>query len=168
MFSCTDQNLPETCLQNHLFHVVGINLWFTRDLFCLSKYSLKKWTVISFFCFRENKQIPVCVWKRTEYENIHESICRMNFTAKVTDILGPRYEFVDSYRTKELTLRDLLSHRTGLARLDYAGTVAGISKSISRTEFCRWAKDLCYLNQRIFCKCVQSTLDVSKFYSNYV
>ena len=61
----------------------------------------------------------------------------MNWTAKVTDILGPTYEFVDPYRTKELTLRDLLSHRTGLARLDFGATGAGISKSVSRNDFCR-------------------------------
>ena len=38
----------------------------------------------------------------------------------MTDILGPEFGFIDSLRDTELTLRDLLSHRTGLARLDFA------------------------------------------------
>ena len=55
----------------------------------------------------------------------------------MTEVLKPGYEFVDDYRTKEMTVRDLLSHRTGLARLDLPGLIAGIPKSISRTEFCK-------------------------------
>ena len=69
-----------------------------------------------------------------------------DWTAKVTDILGPGYEFTDAYRTKEMMLRDLISHRTGLARLDYAGIIAGIPQSVSRAEFC---KSLKYLPEQI-------------------
>ena len=45
------------------------------------------------------------------------------------DALGQGYEFVDVYWTDKLTLRDLLSHRTGLAGLDGA-LDSGIPKSI--------------------------------------
>ena len=62
---------------------------------------------------------------------------RLDWTAKVTDILGPGYEFVDTHRTKELMLRDLLSHRTGLARLDEAGLGSRIPRSLSRGGFCK-------------------------------
>ena len=61
---------------------------------------------------------------------------RLNWTAKVSDILGPDYEFVDSYRTKEITIRDLLSHRTGLARLDF-GVDPVFPKSLTRATFCK-------------------------------
>ena len=54
---------------------------------------------------------------------------------KVTDILGAEYGFVDQYRTKELMLRDLLSHRTGLAGLDAGGLGSNIPRSISRGTF---------------------------------
>ena len=62
---------------------------------------------------------------------------RLDWSAKVTDILGPGYEFVDTHRTKELMLRDLLSHRTGLARLDEAGLGSKIPRSLSRGGFCK-------------------------------
>ena len=65
----------------------------------------------------------------------------LNWSVPVTDILGQGYEFVDIYRTKELTLRDLLSHRTGLAGLD--GVLdSGIPKTISRMEYCKRMKYL--------------------------
>ena len=70
----------------------------------------------------------------------------MKWTAKVTDILGPGYGFIDPYRTSEMMLKDLVSHRTGLARLDYGGTIAGFPKSVSRTEFCKRMK---YLPEKI-------------------
>ena len=38
-----------------------------------------------------------------------------------------------------------MSHRTGLARLDLVGNLAGIQKSVSRAEFCK------KFNQRYFC-----------------
>lgn len=63
-----------------------------------------------------------------------------DWSIKVTDILGPDYEFIDTLRTTELTLRDLLSHRTGLARLDIA-IVAGVENR-SRTDFSKHIKYL--------------------------
>ena len=63
---------------------------------------------------------------------IHPSPYRMNWTAKVVDILGPEYGFTTEYRTKETTLKDLLSHRSGLARLDI-GLFAGYSQNVTRT-----------------------------------
>ena len=67
-------------------------------------------------------------------------------STKVTDILGSGYGFIDPYRTKEMMLRDLISHRTGLARLDYGGVIAGFPKSVSRAEFCKRLK---YLPEKI-------------------
>ena len=61
---------------------------------------------------------------------------RLTWTAKVTDILGSDYEFIDAYRTKELTIRDLLSHRTGLARLDF-GVDPVFPKNLTRTKLCK-------------------------------
>lgn len=63
-----------------------------------------------------------------------------DWSSKVTDILGPHYRFIDNLRTTELTVRDLLSHRTGLARLDIA-IVAGVENR-SRTDFCKHIKYL--------------------------
>ena len=70
----------------------------------------------------------------------------LDWTTKVTDILGSGYGFIDPYRTKEMMLRDLISHRTGLARLDYGGVIAGFPKSVSRAEFCKRLK---YLPEKI-------------------
>jgi CubicO group peptidase (beta-lactamase class C family) len=58
---------------------------------------------------------------------------RLDWNTKVHDILGSDYEFIDEYRSKETTLRDLLSHRTGLARLDI-GLFSGYPKSLSRKQ----------------------------------
>ena len=55
----------------------------------------------------------------------------------MTDILGPDFEFIDNLRTTELTLRDLLSHRTGLARLDI-GLLAGEPDSVSRAAMSKY------------------------------
>ncbi|XP_060560761.1 uncharacterized protein LOC132720615 [Ruditapes philippinarum] len=57
----------------------------------------------------------------------------LDWDTKVHDILGSDYEFIDEYRSKETTLRDLLSHRTGLARLDI-GLFSGFPKSLSRAQ----------------------------------
>ncbi|KAL4230948.1 hypothetical protein ACF0H5_011321 [Mactra antiquata] len=66
----------------------------------------------------------------------------MTWTTKVSDILGPEYEFIDEIRTKETTVRDLLSHRTGLARLDI-GLLAGYKEDqISRKTFSKKLKHL--------------------------
>lgn len=56
----------------------------------------------------------------------------MSWTANAIDILGPEYGFITEYRTKEMMLKDLLSHRTGLARLDF-GLLAGYPTTVSRT-----------------------------------
>ena len=61
-------------------------------------------------------------------------ICRLDWSAKVSSILGPGYVFIDDDRTAELMLRDLLSHRTGLARLDF-GLDCGLPKTVSRSSF---------------------------------
>ena len=71
---------------------------------------------------------------------------RYDWSSKVTDILGPHYRFIDNLRTTELTVRDLLSHRTGLARLDIA-IVAGVENR-SRTDFCKYEA---YFYIRIMC-----------------
>ena len=64
-------------------------------------------------------------------------ICfRYVWSTKVKDVLGQDYEFVDSYRTEELTFKDLLSHRTGLARLD-SGLMSGNPRSITRSQLCK-------------------------------
>lgn len=72
------------------------------------------------------------------YQSWHFSSCiyRLTWSAKVTEILGAGYEFTDAYRTKELTLRDLLSHRTGLARLDI-GFRSGCKRFDSRSLICK-------------------------------
>ncbi|WAR28021.1 GIGA6-like protein [Mya arenaria] len=55
------------------------------------------------------------------------------------------YGFIDDHRTRETTLRDLLSHRTGLASPDN-GFMAGFPPSISRADLC---KRMRYLPQQI-------------------
>ncbi|XP_052784695.1 penicillin-binding protein 4-like isoform X2 [Mya arenaria] len=61
---------------------------------------------------------------------------KLQWTAKISDILGSEYGFIDDYRTRETTLRDLLSHRTGLASPDI-GFMAGFPSSISREDLCK-------------------------------
>ena len=60
----------------------------------------------------------------------------MGWTSKVQDILGVDYRFANDYRTEETTLKDLLSHRTGLARLDI-GYMAGFPEIRSRAELAK-------------------------------
>ncbi|WAR28088.1 GIGA6-like protein [Mya arenaria] len=67
------------------------------------------------------------------------------WTAKLSDILGSEYGFIDDHRTRETTLRDLLSHRTGLASPDN-GFMAGFPPSISRADLC---KRMRYLPEQI-------------------
>lgn len=57
----------------------------------------------------------------------------MNWSAKVIDILGPGYGFITEERTRDSTLKDLLSHRTGLARLDI-GLIAGYPRNFTREQ----------------------------------
>ncbi|WAR28026.1 GIGA6-like protein, partial [Mya arenaria] len=75
-------------------------------------------------------------------ENKYDSIA---WTTKISDILGPEYGFIDDHRTRETTLRDILSHRTGLASPDN-GFMAGFPPSISRADLC---KRMRYLPQQI-------------------
>ncbi|XP_045184047.2 D-aminopeptidase-like [Mercenaria mercenaria] len=65
----------------------------------------------------------------------------LDWNAKVHDILGPDYEFIDEYRSKEMTLRDMLSHRTGLARLDI-GVFSGYPADITREKLSIKMKNL--------------------------
>ncbi|KAH3843702.1 uncharacterized protein LOC127877099 isoform X3 [Dreissena polymorpha] len=60
---------------------------------------------------------------------------KLDWTAKVMDILGPEYGFVDEYRARESTLKDLLSHRTGLDSLNL-GILAGFS-NVTREQLCK-------------------------------
>ena len=75
---------------------------------------------------QKNRYIPNC----------KGIISRYNWTTKVTDVLGQGYEFIDDYRTRELTMKDLLSHRTGLATLD-EGLMSGYPRSLSREALCK-------------------------------
>ncbi|WAR28017.1 GIGA6-like protein [Mya arenaria] len=61
---------------------------------------------------------------------------KLQWTAKISDILGKEYGFIDDYRTRETTLRDLLSHRTGLAN-PVSGIMAGFPPSITREDLCK-------------------------------
>ncbi|KAH3821845.1 hypothetical protein DPMN_123613 [Dreissena polymorpha] len=66
-----------------------------------------------------------------------KSCSRLDWTARVIDILGPEYGFVDEYRTRESTLKDLLSHRTGVDSID-VGILAGYPKTVSREQLCKF------------------------------
>eukprot|EP00058_Branchiostoma_floridae_P017276 XP_002602764.1 hypothetical protein BRAFLDRAFT_93710 [Branchiostoma floridae] len=52
----------------------------------------------------------------------------------LTDILGPSFKFRDRFRTEEATLRDLLTHKTGLENL---GFVIRMVENIDRSELAR-------------------------------
>ncbi|XP_045206832.2 gigasin-6-like [Mercenaria mercenaria] len=65
----------------------------------------------------------------------------LDWNAKVQDILGSNYEFIDEYRSNETTLRDMLSHRTGLARLDI-GLLAGYPTGLTREKLSQKIKHL--------------------------
>ncbi|WAR28019.1 GIGA6-like protein [Mya arenaria] len=70
---------------------------------------------------------------------------KLQWTAKISDILGSEYGFIDDYRTRETTLRDLLSHRTGLANPNI-GLMSGFPPSTSREDLC---KRMRYLPEQI-------------------
>lgn len=59
------------------------------------------------------------------------SIGRSSWDTKVKDILGDSFEFMSTDLTDHATLRDILSHRTGLVPENY-GLISGYSKSITR------------------------------------
>ncbi|XP_046559560.1 uncharacterized protein LOC124268258 [Haliotis rubra] len=65
---------------------------------------------------------------------IDESNGSLTWTSKVKDVLGPDFAFVDEERTRETTLRDLLSHRTGLQPA-VLPSFAGFDPNFTRTEF---------------------------------
>ncbi|XP_041357398.1 uncharacterized protein LOC121374361, partial [Gigantopelta aegis] len=45
---------------------------------------------------------------------LEESQRRYTWDSKVSDILGKDFKFIDEERTRETTLKDILTHRTGL------------------------------------------------------
>ncbi|XP_053375802.1 uncharacterized protein LOC123533279 [Mercenaria mercenaria] len=63
----------------------------------------------------------------------------LDWNAKIHDILGPNYEFIDKYRSNETTLRDMLSHRTGLAPFNI-GQLAGYPTGLTRELFSKKMK----------------------------
>ncbi|XP_067661438.1 uncharacterized protein [Haliotis asinina] len=67
---------------------------------------------------------------------IDESNGSLAWTSKVKDVLGPDFEFVDEQRTRETTLRDLLSHRTGLQPAVLA-MFAGFPKNFTRADLAK-------------------------------
>ncbi|XP_046575843.1 penicillin-binding protein 4-like [Haliotis rubra] len=67
---------------------------------------------------------------------IDESNGSLTWTSKVKDILGQDFEFVDEQRTREGTLRDLLSHRTGLQPAVLT-LFAGFAKNFTRADFAK-------------------------------
>ncbi|KAL3878770.1 hypothetical protein ACJMK2_031101 [Sinanodonta woodiana] len=60
----------------------------------------------------------------------------MTWNSKVSDILGEGFSFPDNVRTTMTTLRDILSHRTGLSGLDY-GMISGYLPELTRSEMTR-------------------------------
>lgn len=60
----------------------------------------------------------------------------MNWSTKISDIVGSQKTFIDDIRTTETTVRDLLSHRTGLAN-PWTGLCAGIPLNMTRKEYFR-------------------------------
>ena len=62
---------------------------------------------------------------------------RLDWDTKVQDIMGSEYKFVDEYRSKETTLKDMISHRTGLASLDLGALLAGYPENVTREQLCK-------------------------------
>ncbi|XP_046368648.2 penicillin-binding protein 4-like [Haliotis rufescens] len=67
---------------------------------------------------------------------LDESNGSLTWTSKVKDVLGPDFAFVDKERTKETTLRDLLTHRTGL-HPSVLPLFAGLDPNLTRTDFAK-------------------------------
>lgn len=55
----------------------------------------------------------------------------MSWSTKVRHILGSGFEFITEERTRETTIKDLLSHRTGLSGL-VLGILAGYPRNFTR------------------------------------
>ncbi|XP_067661420.1 uncharacterized protein [Haliotis asinina] len=67
---------------------------------------------------------------------IDDSNGRLTWTSKVKDVLGPDFEFVDEERTRETTLRDLFTHRTGLQTAVLA-LFAGSDRNFTRAKLAK-------------------------------
>ncbi|XP_046368721.2 penicillin-binding protein 4-like [Haliotis rufescens] len=67
---------------------------------------------------------------------LDESNGGLTWTSKVKDVLGPDFAFVDEERTRETTLRDLLTHRTGLHPA-VPPLFAGLDHNLTTTEFAK-------------------------------
>lgn len=63
--------------------------------------------------------------------------CRITFDTPVSELLGVGYEFPDDFQTRETTIKDVLSHRTGIAALNLA-MLFGIPPGISREDFSKY------------------------------
>ncbi|KAL3878901.1 hypothetical protein ACJMK2_031227 [Sinanodonta woodiana] len=59
----------------------------------------------------------------------------ISWTSKLSDILGNDFEFIDPVRTSQTTLRDILSHRTGLANT--LGSLCGYPSGLTRKDMTR-------------------------------
>ncbi|XP_046544442.1 uncharacterized protein LOC124254642 isoform X2 [Haliotis rubra] len=60
----------------------------------------------------------------------------LTWTSKVKDVLGPDFAFVDEDRTRETTLRDLFTHRTGLQTAVLA-IFAGFDRNFTSAKFAK-------------------------------
>ncbi|XP_046368647.2 penicillin-binding protein 4-like [Haliotis rufescens] len=67
---------------------------------------------------------------------LDESNGSLTWTSKVKDVLGPDFAFVDEERTRETTLKDLLTHRTGLQPA-VLPLFAGLDHNLTRTDFAK-------------------------------
>ena len=86
--------------------------------------------------------MPSLIWLASRLLVASWPLCySLTWSAKIVDILGPGYTFIDTYRTRETTLRDALSHRTGLSAL-HLELLAGVPDEISRADFARWLFDV--------------------------
>ncbi|XP_048243249.1 penicillin-binding protein 4-like isoform X2 [Haliotis rufescens] len=65
---------------------------------------------------------------------IDESEGKITFDTPVSELLGVGYQFPDDFQTRETTIKDVLSHRTGIAALNLA-MLFGIPPGISREDF---------------------------------
>ncbi|KAK3599541.1 hypothetical protein CHS0354_006676 [Potamilus streckersoni] len=64
----------------------------------------------------------------------------ISWTSKLSDILGDDFQFIDPTRTSQTTLRDILSHKTGLANT--LGALCGYPSGLTRKDMTRRLKFL--------------------------
>jgi hypothetical protein len=62
------------------------------------------------------------------------SLFRYTWDSKLTDILGPDFRLGDDLRSSRTTLKDILSHRTGLPGMFWP-VVAGYRNNVTRADF---------------------------------